>query len=134
MVMVGFLFIGLPSVHPPHKKVIEYQKIVITDSELRDCETEAAAHDRLEMLLDLTPRSGLFCIGGDLGYTNDPTEIVIFQEMEIGERSRLKMILRLKGPRKNNFPFYASRLQAIFVRSQGHKILKRACSSSGLRP
>ena len=77
------------------QEVIEYQKIVITDSELRDCETEEAAHDRMEMLLNLTPRSGLFWIGGDLGYTNDPTEIVVFQEMEIGERSLLKMILRL---------------------------------------
>jgi hypothetical protein len=47
------------------------------------------------MLLNLTPRSGLFWIGGDLGYTNDPTELVVFQEMEIGERSLLKMILRL---------------------------------------
>ena len=77
------------------QEVIEYQKIVITDSELRDCETEEAAHDRLEMLLNLTPRTGLFWIGGDLGYTNDPTELVVFQEMEIGERSLLKMILRL---------------------------------------
>jgi hypothetical protein len=61
----------------------------------RDCETEEAVHDRLEMLLNLTPRSGLFWIGGDLGYTNDPTELVVFQEMEIGERSLLKMIFRL---------------------------------------
>ncbi len=73
----------------------EYQKIVITDSELRDCDTEEAAHDRLEMLLNLTPRSGQFWVGGDLGYTNDPTEIVVFQEMEVGERTLLKMILRV---------------------------------------
>ena len=26
--------------------LLEYQKIVITDSELRDCDTEEAAHDR----------------------------------------------------------------------------------------
>ena len=66
------------------QNLLEYQKIVITDSELRDCYTEEAAHDRLEMLLNLTPRSGQFWVGGDLGYTNDPTEIVVFQEMEIG--------------------------------------------------
>ena len=77
------------------QEVFEYQKIVITDSELRDCETEEAAHDRMEMLLNLTPRSGLFWIGGDLGYTNDPTELIVFQEAEVGERSLLKMILRL---------------------------------------
>jgi phage FluMu gp28-like protein len=46
-------------------------------------------------LQNLTPRSGLFWIGGDLGYTNDPTELVVFQEIEIGERSLLKMILHL---------------------------------------
>jgi hypothetical protein len=46
-------------------------------------------------MLNLTPRSSLFWIGGDLGYTNDLTEIVVFQEMEIGERSLLKMILHL---------------------------------------
>ncbi len=44
--------------------VIEYRKIVITDSELRDCDTDEAAHDRLEMLLNLTPRSSLFWING----------------------------------------------------------------------
>ncbi len=38
--------------------LLEYQKIVITDSELRDCDTEEAAHDRLEMLLNLTPAAG----------------------------------------------------------------------------
>ena len=62
---------------------------------MRDCDTEEAAHDRLEMLLNLTPRSGQFWVGGDLGYTNDPTEIVVFQETEIGERTLLKMILRV---------------------------------------
>lgn len=77
------------------QEIFEYQKIVITDSELRDCESEEATYDRMEMLLNLTPRSGLFWIGGDLGYTNDPTEIVVFHEMEIGERTLLKMILRL---------------------------------------
>lgn len=75
--------------------VLEYQKITITGSELRDCETEEAAYDRLEMLLNLTPTTGLFWVGGDLGYTNDPTELVVFHELEIGERKILKMILRL---------------------------------------
>ena len=73
----------------------EYQQIVITDVELRDCDTEEAAHDRLEMLLNLSPRSGMFWIGGDLGYTNDPTEIVVFQETAIGNRSEIMLILRL---------------------------------------
>ena len=62
--------------------MLEYQKTVITDSELRDCEDEEAAHDRLELLLNLMPQTGVFWIGGDLGYTNDPTELVVFQEIE----------------------------------------------------
>jgi hypothetical protein len=40
-------------------------------------------------------------------------------------------VFRFKDPRKNNFHIYASRLQAIFARSGGAKILKRACYSSG---
>ncbi len=77
------------------QEVLEFQKVVITDSELRDCDSEEASHDRLEMLLNLTPQTGMFWLGGDLGYTNDPTELVIFQEMEVGERKVLKMILRI---------------------------------------
>lgn len=75
--------------------IFEYQKITITGSELRDCETEEAAYDRLEMLLNLTPTTGMYWVGGDLGYTNDPTELVVFQEQEIGERKILRMVLRL---------------------------------------
>ena len=76
------------------QELLEYQKITITDAELRDCETEEAAYDRLELLLNLIPRTGLFWIGGDLGYTNDPTELVVFQEVEVGDRIILKLILR----------------------------------------
>jgi hypothetical protein len=42
-----------------------------------------------------------------------------------------KRVIGPKGPRKNKIPFYPSRLQAIFARSGGGKILKRACYSSG---
>jgi hypothetical protein len=36
-----------------------------------------------------------------------------------------------KGPRKNKITFYPSRLQVIFARSGGGKILERACYSYG---
>ncbi len=75
--------------------VLEYQKTVITDAELRDCEDEESAHDRLELLLNLTPQTGVYWIGGDLGYTNAPTELVVFQESDVGERKVMKLILRL---------------------------------------
>lgn len=76
------------------QELLEYQKVTISGEELRDCESEDESYDRLEMLLNLMPQVGMFWIGGDLGYTNDPTEIVVFQEIEVGDRSVLKLVLR----------------------------------------
>lgn len=73
------------------QELLEYQKVTITGEELRDCETEEESYDRLEMLLNLMPQVGMFWIGGDLGYTNDPTEIVVFQEIAVGDRSVVKL-------------------------------------------
>jgi len=75
--------------------VLEYRKVVITGDELRDCETEEAAYDRLEMLLNIMPQTGVYWVGGDLGYTNDPTELVVFRETEVGERHVLTLVLRI---------------------------------------
>jgi len=75
--------------------VLEYQKIEVTGEELKDCENEDAAAERLEMILNLMPQTGVFWIGGDLGYTNDPTELVVFREFEIGERPVLRLVLRI---------------------------------------
>jgi len=74
---------------------MEYRKIVITGEELRDCQCEDDVYDRLEMLLNLMPQTGVFWVGGDLRYTNDPTKLVVFREQEIGERSVATMILRV---------------------------------------
>ena len=41
------------------------------------------------------PQAGVFWIGGDLGYTNDPTELVVFHESEVGERRVLTLVLRV---------------------------------------
>ena len=73
----------------------EYQKIVITGESLAGCETEDEVFNRLEMLLNLAPRDGTFWIGGDLGYTNDPTEIVVLREIREDERHRVKLVLRV---------------------------------------
>jgi len=35
-------------------------------------------------------------VGGDLGYTNDPTEIAVFQEIELPERRIVKLVLRVR--------------------------------------
>jgi hypothetical protein len=47
------------------------------------------------MLLNLAPQDGTFWIGGDLGYTNDPTEIVVFRETADEDRRRVKLVLRV---------------------------------------
>jgi hypothetical protein len=47
------------------------------------------------MLLNLAPVEGLFYVGGDLGYTNDPTEIVIFREVSENEKSVLRLVRRI---------------------------------------
>lgn len=57
--------------------------------------TEEESYDRLEILLNLMPQTGMFWVGGDLSYTNDPTEIVVFQDIEVGDRSVVKLVLRI---------------------------------------
>ncbi|OQA84779.1 MAG: Terminase-like family protein [bacterium ADurb.Bin236] len=73
----------------------EYVCIDITGDELKDCETEEDLADRLDMLLDLAPVDGQFWIGGDLGYTADPTEIVIFREASENEKPVLRLVRRI---------------------------------------
>lgn len=78
------------------QEIPEYLKITITGEELRDCDSEEAASERMEMLLNLVPmHDRTHWLGGDLGYTSDPTELVLFREEETGERRWLKMVLRV---------------------------------------
>jgi hypothetical protein len=73
----------------------EYETVVITGEALTGCESEDEVFDRLEMLLNLGPQDGTFWIGGDLGYTNDPTEIVVFHEEAGDGRPRVRLVLRV---------------------------------------
>jgi len=73
----------------------EYECVEITGSELKDCESEEAVTDRLDMLLNLAPAEGLFYIGSDTGYTADPTEIVIFKETVDNEKFALRLVRRI---------------------------------------
>ncbi len=77
------------------QNIPEYQKVTLTGSQLADCEIEEDSFNRMEMILNLTPQSDVFWIGGDLGYTNDPTELVVFRENQIGERSVMTLVLRI---------------------------------------
>jgi len=76
-------------------EIPEYQKVVITGDALAGCKGEEAVFDRLEMLLNLAPQDGTFWVGGDLGYTNDPTEIVVFREGQEDGVRRLRLVLRV---------------------------------------
>lgn len=77
------------------QEVIDYRRITIRGEDLSTCETEEDSLDRLEILLNLMPQTGMFWIGGDLGYTNDPTEIVVFREDEFDDRRVMTLVLRI---------------------------------------
>ena len=76
-------------------EVDEYQMLAITGEALAACETEEEVFDRLEMLLNLGPQDGTFWVGGDLGYTNDPTELVVFRETQDEGKSHARLVLRI---------------------------------------
>ena len=69
-----------------------YRKVTITGEALESCENEAAIRDRIEHILNLPGGQGTYWLGGDLGYTSDPTEILLFEE---DEDDRLSLLLRV---------------------------------------
>lgn len=76
------------------QEIIEYRTVRITGDDLSGCQDNAQLFDVLEAMLDLTPQAGVFWIGADLGYTNDPTEIVVFQDAS-GEKPVASLVLRI---------------------------------------
>ncbi len=72
-----------------------YRKLVIQGEDINACQSEEESLSRLEIMLNLMPQSGVFWIGGDLGYTNDPTEIVVFREDECEGRRVMTLVLRI---------------------------------------
>ena len=67
-----------------------FRLVNIIGEELDDCDSEAEIRSRLELMMGLVPEKGRYWIGGDLGYTNDPSEITIWLEDE-EEVMRLKV-------------------------------------------
>jgi hypothetical protein len=57
-----------------------YRKHVITGEHLEGCDSEEAIRQRIELVLDLGNGNGKYWLGGDLGYTSDPTELLLFEE------------------------------------------------------
>ena len=70
-----------------------YRKVAITGDALKDCRDERETRDRLEQVLNLAGGHGTYWLGGDLGYTSDPTELLLFEEDETSER--LTLVLRI---------------------------------------
>lgn len=70
----------------------DYQQVNITGEALEGCTTEAELRERVERVLNLAGGHGTYWLGGDLGYTSDPTELVLFEE---DERGVLTLVLRV---------------------------------------
>jgi hypothetical protein len=60
----------------------DYRKATITGSMIDDCVGETAIRERLLDALNLPGGHGTYWLGGDLGYTSDPTELVLFEEVD----------------------------------------------------
>ena len=73
--------------------VPEYRKVQLYGADLESCKDEAAIRERLEGLLNLPGGQGTYWLGGDLGYTSDPTELLLLEEDD--ETGRLTLILRV---------------------------------------
>ena len=72
---------------------LKYRKRVITGEHLEGCKDEEAIRDRIEKVLDLGNGNGQYWLGGDLGYTSDPTELLLFEEDP--ETVELSLVLRV---------------------------------------
>ena len=70
----------------------DYRKVTITGEALETCEDEAAIRERVEHILNLPGGNGMYWLGGDLGYTSDPTELLLFEE---DKEEKLQLILRI---------------------------------------
>jgi len=73
-----------------------YRRVVLRGEDLADCVGERAIRERLEALVTLDHGPGRYWLGADLGYTSDPTEILLFQE---DESEHLTLVLRVHAER-----------------------------------
>ena len=84
---------NMTAFHACKKEIPNFRLVSITAEELEGCDTEQSVRDRFDMLLNLSPQLGTFWMGIDTGYTNDPSELVIFHE----EEGIAQEILRVHG-------------------------------------
>jgi len=77
-------------------EIPDYRKVEISGELLADCADEAEVRGRLETALALSGCPGRYWLGGDLGYTSDPTELLLFEE---NEKEVLTLVLRVHAER-----------------------------------
>ncbi len=84
------------------EQLADYRKISIDGSDFTGMTSQEEMWAHMDALLNLTPLTGLYVMGGDLGYTNDPVELCLFQEVPLmsrgddgSERSKLSLVLRV---------------------------------------
>jgi len=80
--------------HGCRRKVPDFRLVTITAEELEGCDSDDEVRQRFDMLLNLSPRKGIFWMGIDTGYTSDPSELVVFHEDDDGVA---REILRVHG-------------------------------------
>jgi len=74
-------------------KIKNYRQVSITGDVLKGCANESEIRTRLQDVLHLQSLHGTFWVGGDLGYTSDPTELLMFEEDVRNET--LTLVLRI---------------------------------------
>lgn len=73
----------------------DYRKINIFGESFAQCDSEEETRYKLSTMLGLEPTQGSFWLGGDLGYTSDPSELLLFEEQE----ESLVLVLRIHAER-----------------------------------
>nr|MBC8147040.1 hypothetical protein [Bacteroidota bacterium] len=74
----------------------QYQKIELHGSYFQDCENETQVLDRIQDLVPVSCGHLKYWMGTDLGFSQDPSEILLFEE---SEDEVLKLILRIHAKR-----------------------------------
>ncbi len=77
-------------------EIPHYRKTELRGEFFEDCTSERAVRDRLESLVMLDAGPGRYWLGADLGYTSDPTEVLLFQEED---DEQLTLVLRVHAER-----------------------------------
>ena len=92
-------------------EITEYQRIFITGEQFKNCDSEDEIRERVDTLLNLAEHTGTYYLGGDLGYTSDPTELVLFALT--GETNDiLRMVLRVHAEHVS-YPIISELIAAI---------------------